>query len=367
MRSPPVCGYPLSLHQITNHKDTNHQITKLRSPPNQKNAQPTCLQPPYFPAPTPKNYKNVTNQQIKKCAAHLSAARLFSCTKSQTTKSKNAQPTCLQPPYFPAPTPKNYKNVTNQQIKKCAAHLSAARLFSCTKLQTTKSQKCAAHQIKRMRSLPVCGCPLSLHQIKNHEITNHQITKMRSPPNQKECAAHLSAAALSPCAATWASLACSTMRCSYSSSCTQQRTHKHTHMSLRCRWEPALCSSIWCTYSSSCTQQHTHKHTHTHTHEYKMSVGVCFLLLHTVLALVQLHTAAHAQTHTYMSLRCRWEPAYCSFMLCSYSSSCTQQRTHKHTHAFTMSVGACFLLLHTVHVLVQLHTVVHAQTHTHMS
>ena len=319
MRSPPVCGYPLSLHQITNHKDTNHQITKLRSPPNQKNAQPTCLQPPYFPAPTPKNYKNVTNQQIKKCAAHL----------------------------------------------------SAARLFSCTKLQTTKSQKCAAHQIKRMRSLPVCGCPLSLHQIKNHEITNHQITKMRSPPNQKECAAHLSAAALSPCAATWASLACSTMRCSYSSSCTQQRTHKHTHMSLRCRWEPALCSSIWCTYSSSCTQQHTHKHTHTHTHEYKMSVGVCFLLLHTVLALVQLHTAAHAQTHTYMSLRCRWEPAYCSFIWCTYSSSCTQQHTHKHTHThtheFKMSVGACFLLLHTLLVLVQLHTAAHAQTHTHMS
>ena len=294
MRSPPVCGYPLSLHQITNHKDTNHQITKLRSPPNQKNAQPTCLQPPYFPAPTPKNYKNVTNQQIKKCAAHLSAARLFSCTKSQTTKSKNAQPTCLQPPYFPAPTPKNYKNVTNQQIKKCAAHLSAARLFSCTKLQTTKSQKCAAHQIKRMRSLPVCGCPLSLHQ-----ITNHQITKMRSPPNQKNA---------QPTCLRLPSLPAPNQK---------PRNHKPPNhknaqptKSKRMR-SPPVCS---CPLSL------------------RRHLGLPCLLYHAVLVLVQLHTAAHAQTHT---------------------------------HEFKMSVGACSLLLHMVHVLVQLHTAAHAQTHTH--
>ena len=114
MRSPPFCGTPLFLHQIT-----NHQITKMRSPPNQKNAQPTCLRLPSLPAPNnkPPNHKNAQPTKSKECAAYLSAAALSPCTKSKTTKSqttksqkcaahqikKNAQPTCLQLPSLPAP------------------------------------------------------------------------------------------------------------------------------------------------------------------------------------------------------------------------------------------------------------------------
>jgi hypothetical protein len=120
------------------------------------------------------------------CSRLISLHQPQKITKmSQTNKLKNAQPTFLRHASFPAP---NHKP-PNQKMRSppvCSRLISLHQPQKITKMSQTNKSKNAQPTFLRHASFPA----------PNYKPPNH---KNAQPTKSKECAAYLSAAALSPC------------------------------------------------------------------------------------------------------------------------------------------------------------------------